>query len=546
MSFQYTNVDLSKHQDKSLMEIYEYFEWDIPEIYNVCDDILEQKKEMEKVAIYYDRSQHPNVNYTYSEISNKVDMLAKGLNSLGIEPGDSVGVALSQQPETLITHLAAYKIGAVTVPMSVLTGVESMKYRIKEADISTVITTQTFQRKLKDIDSQLEHVIAIDNENSSSDLEQLIQNTTGELPTFNTRSDDPCLILFTSGTTGDPEGVVHAHECFLSHHASFRFMHDFPADDSVVFTPADWSWVAGLFNTVLPAWRDGLSVVGYDAKGFNPKRVFQILEDYSVTHTMLTPTMLRMLREEVAMPKVEYDLSLDVIVTGGEPTTKSLFTWVDEAFDGVTMNEHYGQTEADLLLVNSRSMKTRKQGSLGRPSPGHRVDIIDDKGNVKETGEIGKIGVKSPDPVLMKRYLNSPEKTNDSYIGDWFDTGDLGYKDEDGHFWFAGREDDLIITSGYRVSPVEIEDKLTQHEMVKKAVVFATEDDIRGEIITAVIQPSQVKSEYDDPQQAIKTYIKSELAKYKHPREIFFVDQFPTTSSDKVDRSKLKTRFNAG
>jgi acetyl-CoA synthetase len=274
-------------------------------------------------------------------------------------------------------------------------------------------------------------------------------------------------------------------------------------------------------------------------------RVCEVLERHSVTHTLLTPTMLHMMMEELEDPWSTYDLDLEVIVTGGEPTTERMFEWVDEQLPPVDLNEHFGQSEADLLTTNSSVITGRKRLSLGRVVPGHDVGIIDGEGEELPPGEIGRIAVRSPDPAMMKEYWDDPEETNAAFVGDWLDTGDTGYCDEDGFYWFAGRGDDLIISSGYRVSPVEIERKLEEHEAVGTAVVIGTPDPSRGEIVTSVIEPAAPlgEGEADRLREELQQLVRADLAKYKYPRRIEFVETLPTTTTNKVARQEVKERY---
>jgi acetyl-CoA synthetase len=255
--------------------------------------------------------------------------------------------------------------------------------------------------------------------------------------------------------------------------------------------------------------------------------------------------MLHMMMEELEDPWSTYDLDLEVIVTGGEPTTERMFEWVDEQLPPVDLNEHFGQSEADLLTTNSSVITGRKRLSLGRVVPGHDVGIIDGEGEELPPGEIGRIAVRSPDPAMMKEYWDDPEETNAAFVGDWLDTGDTGYCDDDGFYWFAGRGDDLIISSGYRVSPVEIERKLEEHEAVGTAVVIGTPDPSRGEIVTSVIEPAAPlgEGEADRLREELQQLVRADLAKYKYPRRIEFVETLPTTTTNKVARQEVKERY---
>lgn len=540
----YSNIDIRNWRAYGYEELLEAFEWEIPSSYNMATEICETHLGENRTALVFDNADGTSEEYTFEDLDRKASKFANWLDLQGVEPGDRVGIALSQSPLTLVSHLAIYKLGAIAVPISVLMGRDSVEYRVSKADISTLVTNAELADRLEDVFEMITVLVTRDLDGKGQYFEDVIEDRDESFPARETSPNDRCLITFTSGTTGDPKGVVHGHECLAASHLSFDIMNEFP-DEAVFFTPADWSWVAGTIDTTFPAWRDGHTVVGYEARGFDPVRVCEVLERHSVTHTLLTPTMLHMMMEELDDPWSTYDLDLEVIVTGGEPTTEKMFEWVDEYLPPVELNEHFGQSEADLLVTNSSVVTGRKPMSLGRVVPGHEIGIIDPEGNQLPAGEIGRIAVRSPDPAIMMEYWDDPEETNRAFVGDWLDTGDTGYRDEDGFYWFAGRGDDLIISSGYRVSPVEVERKLEEHEAVGAAVVIGTPDPSRGEVVTSVIEPARPLTgpEEDRIREELQQLVREDLAKYKYPRRIEFVETLPTTSTNKVARQEVKDQY---
>jgi acetyl-CoA synthetase len=540
----YANIDIRNWRERGYEELVESFEWEIPSPYNMATEICETHLGADRTALVFDSADGTSEEYTFEDLDRKASRFANWLELQGIEPGDRIGIALSQSPLTLVSHIATYKLGAIAVPISVLMGRESVRYRVSKAGISTLVTNAEMADRLEGVFEMITVLVTRDLNGKGQYFEDVIADRSDTFPARDTAPNDRCLITFTSGTTGDPKGVVHGHECLASSHLSFDIMNEFP-EEAVFFTPADWAWVAGTIDTTFPAWRDGHTVVGYEARGFDPVRVCEVLERHSVTHTLLTPTMLHMMMEELEDPWSTYDLDLEVIVTGGEPTTERMFEWVDEQLPPVDLNEHFGQSEADLLTTNSSVITGRKRLSLGRVVPGHDVGIIDGEGEELPPGEIGRIAVRSPDPAMMKEYWDDPEETNAAFVGDWLDTGDTGYCDDDGFYWFAGRGDDLIISSGYRVSPVEIERKLEEHEAVGTAVVIGTPDPSRGEIVTSVIEPAAPlgEGEADRLREELQQLVRADLAKYKYPRRIEFVETLPTTTTNKVARQEVKERY---
>lgn len=540
MAESYSNLRMPDVASTPYDEIRETFEWEIPDTLNVATQICEAHVGDGNTALVYDEAGKTS-RYTFEAIDDRATRLASWLSRRGVGRRDRVGIALSQRIETLVSHVATYKLGAIAVPISVLTGPEELEYRIEKADISTIVIGDD---TLSDVERSLigvERVIVTGQSDRYHRWEAVLESGSDSLETCETSSDEACTMTFTSGSTGRPKGVVHAHRCLAPYHLGYELMMDLPPEDAVVFTPADWAWIAGTFDTTFPAWVNGQTVVGYESRGFDPRRVFEVLEEYGVTHTLLTPTMIRMLRDDVEDPE-SYDLSVEVIVTGGEPTSSDLFEWVENGFDGAVLNEHYGQSEADFLTANSETVLGKKEGSIGRPIPGHDVEVVDEEGNALPAGEIGRITLRRPDPAIMLEYWDDPDATEGAFVDDRLDTGDLGYRDDDGFYWFAGRSDDLIISSGYRISPVEVERKVGEHDGVENVVVFGVPDQKRGEIVTAVVETTPDR-DGDTLRRELRRLVKDDLAKYKYPRRIELVERLPTTSTGKVDRRTVRAQF---
>lgn len=539
----YASIDLHEWADESIDDIREAFEWDLPAEYNAAREICEAHAGGGGTALVFDDGDGVT-HHSFADFDDRASSLASWLAARGVGRGDRVAIALSQHPATLVAHLACYKLAAVSVPVSVLASPESTTYRVETAAASTLVADAEFADRVEAAGA-VETLVTVGASDAGTRYRTAVEAGDSDFPARTTAPDDPMLLLFTSGTTGDPKGVLHGHRALAGNLAGFELMYEFPGSDAVFFTPADWAWVAGTLNTTFPAWWGERTVVGYESRGFDAEQVLAVMERRGVTHAFLTPTMLRMLRDGVERPGSAYDLDLEVVVTGGEPSTAALFEWVDDGFDGVSLNEHYGQSECDVVTLNSPPVMEVKRGSIGKPGPGHEVAIIDEDGAEQPVGEVGHIAVERPDPSMMLEYWNDPERTADAFVGDWLDTGDRGYRDEDGHVWFAGRTDDLIIASGYRVSPTEVERALVDHPNVEAAVVIGTPDETRGTVVTAVVETA---TEPDDPaalREALQALVREEVAKYKYPRRIEFVDALPRTSTEKVDRQSVKDRYDA-
>lgn len=535
----YANIDIREWSDAEYEEIIDRFEWAIPDAYNVAQEICTDQP-TDDVALRFDRADtDESETYTFGELDEQSSRLASWLASEGVERGDRIGIALSQHPDTPVAHLATYKLGAIAVPISVLTSEESIDYRVEKADVRRIFATETVAKHVKGR-ANVETLVTKSPMEGAVTFDEAVATGDPAFSTAKTDADDPFLITFTSGTSGAPKGVVHAHRCLASTLPTFELMLEFPGDDATIFTPADWAWIAGTLDSMFPTWWGGRTVIGYESRKFDPNRVFEVLESHAVTHAFLTPTMLRMLRDAYEAPMDAFDLSLEVVATGGESTTDALFEWIDEGFDSVSLNEHYGQSEADLLTTNSSQIVGVKPGSIGRPVPGHTITVIDDEGEELPTGEIGTLALKTPDPAVMLEYWESPARTEEAFRGAWLDTGDTGYRDEDGFFWFSGRGDDLIISSGYRISPTEVEQVLGTHEAVHEVVVVGTPDEIRGEVVTAIVVLADESLDHESIRKQLRETVRDQLAKYKYPRRIEFVDELPTTNTRKIDRQAMK------
>jgi len=354
-----------------------------------------------------------------------------------------------------------------------------------------------------------------------------------------TSANDPALIIDTSGTTGPPKGALVAHRSLLGNLTGFELSQNFYAQTGGLFwTPADWAWTGGLLDALLPAWYYGKPVLGYEGKGaFDPERTYQLMAKYGVRNSFIPPTAMKMLMQVPAQQIPS--LSMQAIMSAGEAVGEQIIQWADETLQ-VPVNEMWGQTEFNYLVGNCSTILPVKPGSMGRPYPGHRVEPIDEAGNPLPVGEIGELAAFRDDPVMFLGYWGNDEATRAKCVGDWFLTGDLGYRDDDGFIWFVGRKDDVISSAGYRIGPAEIEDCLIKHPTVAQAAVIGVPDDLRGNIIKAYL----VVTEGTEPSEALsrdtQASVKNRLAAYEYPREIEYIEQLPLTTMGKVRRNELR------
>lgn len=519
------------------------FTWEIPDEYNIAVDCVRKHADGSRPALYQFYPDSRNERYTFDDLDRRSDALANALESIGVERGDRVAVAASQRPATPLTHLACWKIGAVSVPLSVLEGVESLRYRLDDAGVRVLVAEPSLGEAVADLQDShpdLDYVgVDDDTEGSLAPFDyrfgDLCDRHSGSYDVAETTVDTPAILIYTSGTTGRPKGVLHGHGVWLGSLPGFNmYFEGEPDADDVFFTTSDWSWIAGLGNVMVPAWHYGRPVVGDASTTFDAERVCAVLETFGVTKAYLPPTAVRMLMT-VDDPHEEYDLALDVVGCGGEAVTPEVRQWSESTLD-VRLNESYGQTEANVLVSNRQSWFETRPGSMGKPVPGHEVAVVDpETGTPLPRGEVGQIAVrKADDPMVFDGYWNRPQATSRQTVDGWHLTGDLAKQDADGYLWYESRSDSLIITSGYRVSPVEVEQALLEHDAVNQALVTGVDDEERGEIIAARVVPAE--SADSTLEAELQEFVRDRLAQYKYPREITFVDELPTGASGKVER----------
>jgi acetyl-CoA synthetase len=530
---------------KTYDEVYEGFRWEIPEIYNIGLDICDKwAHQRYRMALVYENEKGRVEKYTFWDLKNLSNKLANGLIAHGAARGDRIGILLPQCPETAISHIAAYKIGAVAIPLFTLFGTDALAYRLSNSEARVIVTDAANLTKIQEIRDnlpQLKLIIVTGAEKHERVLNfwDLIERGSREFEAVQTKADDPALIIYTSGTTGPPKGAFHAHRTLLGHLPGVEFPHNFfPRADDFFWTPADWAWIGGLIDVLFPSWHHGIPVLAYRAKKFDPEEAFHLIAKYGIRNAFMPPTALKLMRQ-VKDPKSRYHFSMRSIGSGGETLGEELLDWGKEVM-GLTINEFYGQTEVNLVVGNCAACMQNIAGSMGKAVPGHVVDVVDESGIPLSAGTVGEVAIKGPDPVMFIEYWKNPEATRDKYIGDWCLTGDLAQKDEDGHFWFVGRKDDVITSAGYRIGPAEIEDCLLKHPAVGMAAVVGSPDEVRTEIVKAFIVPTPGTTPAPELETEIKDFVKQRLAAHEYPREIEFVNELPMTATGKIMRKDLK------
>jgi acetyl-CoA synthetase len=531
-------------------ELYRAFRWNVPARYNMAQACCGAwASDRSRFALYWEDESGEKAAYSFWDIQQAANRLSNALAGLGVKKGDRVALILPQRPETAIAYIAIFQLGAIALPLSHLFGPDALEYRLSHAEASVALvepTTLASFWAIKDRLPSLRHVIGVAGAREAGVLgyEDLLSRSSSSFKAVETAADDPALIIYTSGTTGPPKGALKAHRVLIGNVPGFMHSHDFfPQPGDMFWSPADWAWTGGLMDALLPAWLFGIPILGYRGR-FDAERAYYLLQKYGVRNSFLFPTALKLMMKAVPRPRQNYSLDLRSIMSAGEAVGATLLEWAKEEL-GVTINEMFGQTEINYVVGNCQSAWPVKPGSIGRPYPGHRVAVIDERGNELPAGELGEVAIHrrcngEADPVFFLEYWKNPEATRDKFVGDWGCTGDQAKRDEDGYLWYQGRSDDVIKSAGYRIGPAEIESCLVKHPAVANAAVIGKPDATRGAIVKAfiVLQPGHAASE--GLKEEIQKHVRGRLAPYEYPREIEFIAALPMTTTGKVQRKELR------
>lgn len=523
----------------------EGFRWRIPDRYNIAIDVCDRwaAVEPDRPAIIEVSTDWQVSPVSFGWLREHSNRLANALRARGVGRGDRIAILLPQGRAVLTAHLAAYKLGAIAVPLAALFGVDALAYRLADSGAKVVVTNAGGLAKLGQITQPLPELcscISTDGADGSVEgWDALLAEGSPDFTAVDTTPDDPALMIYTSGTTGNPKGALHGHRVLPGHLPGVQMPHEFmPQPGDLAWTPADWAWAGGLLNMLLPALHFGVAVVARPVTRFEPEEAYRLIQDLGIRNAFVPPTALRMMRG-AGSPQGRWNLNLRTVAAAGEALGAETLEWGREAL-GLTINEAYGQTECNLVLASSAALGVSLPGAIGKAVPGHEVAIIRPDGTVCPAGEEGQIAVRRPDPVMFLEYWRNPEATAAKFIGDWMTTGDEGVQDEDGYVRFIGRDDDVITSSGYRIGPGEIEDCLLRHPAVALAAAVGKPDPLRTEIVKAfvVLKPGR------DGSQALvselQSFVRARLSAHEYPREIAFRDELPLTTTGKIIRRLLR------
>jgi acetyl-CoA synthetase len=534
-------------------EVYEAFRWNVPADFNIAHACCRRwSGERDRVALHWEDEGGETRTFAYADLQQAANRLSNALAALGIERGDRVALILPQRPETVITYLACFQMGAIAVPLSFLFGPEALEYRLADSGAKAVVVDpDTLQGlfPIRDRLPELRHVVGCAGAREAGviDFDALCAKASADFALASNAAADPAAIIYTSGTTGPPKGALLPHCVLLGNLPGFEHSHDgFPQPGDFFWSPADWAWTGGLWDALMPTLYHGKAILGFRGR-FEAERAYHLLEKYRVRNAFLFPTALKLMMKACPDARTRYRLALRTLMSGGEPVGPAVFHWAREEL-GVTINEIFGQTEMNYIVGNSHTLWPVKPGSMGRAYPGHRIAVIDEAGNEVAPGVVGEVAVNrywidgTPDPVFFLGYWKNDDATRRKFAGDWCRTGDQASMDADGYLWYQGRSDDMFKTAGYRVGPAEIENCLVKHPAITNAAIIPIPDETRGAVIKAFVLLAPGHAGTESLKDEIREHVKRHLAPYQQPREIEFVTELPMTTTGKVQRKVLRER----
>ena len=602
-------------------QMHSQFRWLVPEEFNIAEVCARRwslaPDASHRVAIFADGPGLEPRAYSYAELQHEANRLSSALESLRVGKGDRVAIVMPQRMETAAAYLAVLQMGAVAVPLSQLFGPDALEFRLRDSGSMVAICDQSAIMNVlqaRNTCESLRRVIGVGNgADAMADLDYsmlLAQHSPHYAPVL-TLASDPAVLIYTSGTTGDPKGALIPHRALIGNLSGFVCSQNWfgfdpdvgqstrtaargrdglgtslketgaslpkPKTPSVFWSPADWAWTGGLMDALLPTLYFGRPIVAWNGR-FSPQVAFELMQKYRVTHSFLFPTALKAMMKAYPTPSKQFKLRLQAIMSAGEAVGDAVFDYCEKQL-GVTVNEMFGQTEVNYIVGNcamNTSVRTKgkkstaqgghsvgwpaKPGSMGKGYPGHRVAVIDDRGEECPVGVPGEVALHrfdvhgEPDPIFFLGYWKNPRATLAKFTGDWCRTGDLAVRDAEGYLWYQGRTDDMFKAAGYRIGPSEIENCLVKHPAVANAAVVPKPDAERGAVVKAYVVLTQAAQDErgEEPISReqwetrlmidLQRHVKGKLAPYEYPKEIEFVDALPMTTTGKVQRRVLRER----
>ncbi|WP_145467135.1 acetate--CoA ligase [Staphylococcus pettenkoferi] len=525
-------------------EVEKAFTWSETGKVNMAYECIDKHVDQgrgDKVALHYQDEQRTE-SYTFTEMKDRSNQAANVLkDKANVNKGDRVFIFMPRTPELYFAFMGILKLGAIVGPLFEAFMEKAVTDRLENSEAKVIITTNTLLPRIPvDQLPHLETVVVVDDEVDDNyvdfNREMKAASTDFDMEWLNL--DDGLILHYTSGSTGQPKGVLHEQRAMMVHYISGKYVLDIQEDD-VYWCTADPGWVTGTSYGVFSPWLNGATNCIAGGR-FSPEAWYQMIEDFKVTIWYTAPTALRMLMSAGDDVIKNYDLSsLRSILSVGEPLNPEVIKWAKDVY-GLRVLDTWWMTETGGHMIVNYPTMDMKLGSMGKPLPGIEAAIVDDQGNELPANRMGNLAIKKGWPSMMVAIWKNPEKYDSYFIGDWYVSGDSAYKDEDGYFWFQGRVDDVIMTAGERVGPFEVESKLVEHGAVAEAGVIGKPDRVRGEIIKAFVALKEGYEPSDELKEDIRQFVKKGLAAHAAPREIEFKDKLPKTRSGKIMRRVLK------
>ena len=588
------------------------FRWRVPARMNIAELCSRRwargDDASKRIAVIAHQPGAGGQNHSYTELQASADRLSHALVRLGVARGDRVAIVMPQRFETAVAYIAVLQLGAIAMPLSQLFGPEALEYRLQDAGACLALCDEGALADLHAVRVRcpaLRHAVGLGTRAAPADHswnELLAASGSVPFDPPDTAADDPAVLIYTSGTTGPPKGALVPHRALIGNLPGFVCSQNWFGFDpgealpqnetpspvrgsagvgagtsgakpnlpdarktqSVFWSPADWAWTGGLWDALMPTLYFGRPIVAYNGR-FSPEAAFDILQTHRVTHSFLFPTALKAMMKAYPKPREQFTLHLQGLMSAGEAVGDAVFAYCRDEL-GVIVNEMFGQTEVNYIVGNCAMNDRRDQGigwpakpnSMGRGYPGHLVTVIDDEGHEAPIGTPGEVAIRrtdihgDPDPIFFLGYWNQPEATRAKFTGDWWRTGDVAVRDEDGYLWYQGRADDVFKSAGYRIGPGEIENCLIKHPAVANCAVVPKPDAERGAVVKAyVVLTTEFIAARADSESAggqfdqeliaaLQDHVKGQLAPYEYPKEIEFIDQLPMTTTGKLQRRVLR------
>ena len=540
--------------------LYHSFQWLVPTQFNIaemcCYQWASNPSDARRIALHCEDESGSRDIWSYGRLAQAANQLANGLVRMGLGAGDRLAIILGQRAETVVAHMAAYAIGAITVPLPTRISPDVLTDRLLDAEPrAAIVDMASGEETLSALDRapSVQQIVSIDfADERTIPWRSLLARQPSEFRRTTTKASDPALLLYTAGTTSTPKGVLLSHAALIGNLPGFVSTQDwFPQPDDIFWSPADWSSSIGLMAALLPTLYFGMPVVATNQR-HTPESALAVMERYAVTNALLSPTDINAMMKAVPQPRSHHQLALRSLAISGAPLGKALFTWCQDAL-GITPNETYSQAEASLVVGNCQARWPSKPGSMGRPIPGHNVAILDDDGLPLSVVEIGELAVSRhdihgmPDPVLFLGYWRDDATTQARHHGHWYRTGDLAWRDQDGDLWHAGRSSDVFWAGGPRIDPAQLEIQLQAHPAISNVAVVPIAGRKNAVHVYFVAAPLATQDDAVDAlANEIRPLLQSQLGLDDGAILITRLDSLPITVTGQIQRRLLSQLAASG